>query len=105
MKTRMIFVAMLGFVVIYSPSLADELLVPDQYPTIQAAIDAAADGDVVIVADGTYTGMGNKNLDFGGREITVHSENGPQFTTIDIPKPYCAIPCSRSYGRPVVREV
>ncbi|MHC4736596.1 MAG: right-handed parallel beta-helix repeat-containing protein [Planctomycetota bacterium] len=65
------------------PALADELLVPDEYLTIQAAINAAVDSDVVIVADGTYTGTGNKNLDFGGRAITVRSENGPQFTIID----------------------
>lgn len=83
MKTRTIFVALLGFLAMYGPSLADELLVPGQYLTIQAAIDAAVDGDVVIVVDGTYTGTGNKNLDFGGRAITVRSENGPEFTTID----------------------
>ena len=83
MKMRTIFVALLGFLAMYGPALADELLVPDEYLTIQAAIDAAVDGDAIIVADGTYTGTGNKNLDFGGRAITVRSENGPESTTID----------------------
>jgi len=32
--------------------------------------------DTVLVADGTYIGEGNKNLDFGGKAITVTSENG-----------------------------
>jgi len=83
MKMRTIYVALLGFLVMYGPSLADELLVPGEYLKIQAAIDASVDGDVIIVADGTYTGTGNKNLDFGGHAITVRSENGPEFTIID----------------------
>lgn len=84
-RKKLLFAAVLafGFWALCGPALADELLVPDVYPTIQDAIDAAVDGDVVIVADGTYTGIGNKNLDFGERAITVCSENGPELTIID----------------------
>jgi hypothetical protein len=53
------------------------------YTTIQSAIDAAAEGDVVKVADGTYTGPGNRNLTFRGKAITVRSENGPGNCIID----------------------
>jgi predicted outer membrane repeat protein len=56
---------------------------PADYSTIQDAIDAAVDGDTVVVADGIYTGQGNKNIDFGGRAITVKSENGPENCIVD----------------------
>lgn len=58
-------------------------LVPDEYATIQAAINACVDGDVVIIAPGTYTGPGNRDIDFGGKAITVRSENGPANCIID----------------------
>jgi len=63
--------------------------VPSIYPTIQAAIDDASDGDTVWVADGRYTGEGNYDIDFKGKAITVRSENGPE---------NCIIDCQR-YGR------
>ena len=42
-------------------------LVPDEYATIQPAIDAAVDGDVVIVAEGIYF----ENINFKGRNIIL----------------------------------
>ncbi len=55
---------------------ADILLVPSQHATIQNAIDASSNGDLVEIANGTYTGSGNKDLDFGGKAITVRSASG-----------------------------
>jgi len=43
--------------------------VPDDYPTIQSAIDAVVDGDKVIVNPGTYY----ENIDFNGKNITIAS--------------------------------
>ncbi|MBN1764067.1 MAG: right-handed parallel beta-helix repeat-containing protein [Sedimentisphaerales bacterium] len=51
--------------------------------TIQAGIDAASGGDTVIVADGTYNGTGNRDIEFFGKAITVQSENGMNNCIID----------------------
>lgn len=60
---------------------ADTIYVPDDYSTIQGAIDAAVNGDTVIVKP---TGSPYiENIDFKGKAITVKSEQGPEVTVID----------------------
>ncbi len=54
-------------------------LCPRDYPTIQQAIDAAVDGDTILVAPGTYT----ENINFKGKAITVKSEASRKVTIID----------------------
>lgn len=55
------------------------LRVPQDRRSIQRAIEAAQDGDDVLVSPGTY----NENIDFLGKAITVHSTDGPKSTIID----------------------
>ena len=57
--------------------------VPIPYATIKAAIDASSSGDTVLISNGTYTGPGNVDLSFGGKNITVTSVNGAANTIID----------------------
>ena len=45
------------------------------YPTIQAAIDAAFDGDIIELIDGTFSGDGNRDLDYLGMAIVVCSQS------------------------------
>ena len=60
------------------PALAATIRVPAHQPTIQNGIDAAVDGDIVLVAPGTYV----ENIDFLGKAITVRSEAGADVTYI-----------------------
>ncbi|UCF16815.1 MAG: hypothetical protein JSW59_05010, partial [Phycisphaerales bacterium] len=56
---------------------------PAEVDNIQAAINDANDGDTIVVKDGTYTGDGNRDIDYKGKAITVRSENGPETCIID----------------------
>ena len=64
--------------------------VPQHYPTIQEGINAAVDGDTVLVADGIWSDYGNESLYFYGKAIVVKSQNGP----LD-----CIIDCQYEYSR------
>lgn len=69
-----------AFVFFCSAGYAQQVIhVPADQPTIQKAINAAANGDTVLVSPGTYT----ENVDFLGKAITVSSSNGPISTIID----------------------
>ena len=43
--------------------------VPADSLTIQSAINGSSDGDTVLVADGLYRGLGNRNIQLNGKAI------------------------------------
>ncbi|MBN1213789.1 MAG: right-handed parallel beta-helix repeat-containing protein [candidate division Zixibacteria bacterium] len=52
-------------------------------PTIQDAVDYAGEGDTVLLESGIYTGDGNRDIDFAGKDIVLKSISGPGSTIID----------------------
>lgn len=52
--------------------------------TIQDGLDAASSWDTVLVHPGTYSGGGNRNLNFAGKDIVLISLSGMNKTVIDM---------------------
>ena len=57
------------------------IYVPDNYATIQGAVNNAAVGDTIIVRDGTYPESVKVN-----KRLTIRSENGPANTIVESPE-------------------
>jgi predicted outer membrane repeat protein len=87
---------LLALVVCIPPAApATYTVLPDgsgDYPTIQAALDAAGGGDIVELGDGTFTGDGNRDLSFGGQAIHLRSASGDRDA--------CVIDCQGSQSAP-----
>jgi hypothetical protein len=69
---------LLALACLAAPALAGTLAVPGTYPTIQAAVDAAGEGDTVLVSPGTY----HENVVIGV-DLLLRSVGGPAVTVID----------------------
>ena len=81
LRVRLLFM-IIGLLFLGRPAAALQLgaiHVPADYPTIQAAINAAANGDTIQVAPGTYV----ENLSFLGKAIRLFSDQGSEVTVID----------------------
>ncbi|MCF7957326.1 MAG: right-handed parallel beta-helix repeat-containing protein [Phycisphaerae bacterium] len=67
--------AVLAFFMLPDMAYSAVRLVPGEFATIQGAIDASVDGDEVVLAAGVYRGVGQCDLHFNGKGITVRSTN------------------------------
>lgn len=78
---------------------ATHLILPDgsgDFPTIQAGLIAAAEGDTILLGDGTFVGDDNHNLDCLGKPLLLTSQSGdPEM---------CIIDCTAGDGDPEIPE-
>ncbi len=56
---------------------------PPPPTTLQGMIALAQNGETVLVPPGEYKGIGNKRLDFQGKDIVLKAEGGPAVTFIN----------------------
>lgn len=79
-----------------SSAVADvHTVLPDgsgDYPDIQAAVDAAAAGDIIELGDGTFTGNGNRDVLIVGKSIWIRSASGQAES--------CMIDCEGEFSFP-----
>jgi hypothetical protein len=84
MKRDLLFAALTSVLLARDLAGADLLVAPDgsgDYPTIQAAVDAATHGDTIVLADGTFTGPGNRDVEVTSA-LSFRSQSGNPATCI-----------------------
>src|SRR3984893_4717295 len=72
------FVVWMSLLAVGPAAAATVIHVPADQPTIQAGINAAKNGDTVLVSPGTYI----ENINFDGKAITLKSAGGAAATII-----------------------
>jgi parallel beta-helix repeat protein len=101
---RHICTSIVATLVLVGTSFAATINVPADYTTIQAAVDAASNGDEILVAPGTYTGTGDQVVDMLGKAITLRASGTPEQTIIDGEGARLVIACHGGEGTDTVIE-
>ncbi len=79
LKMKLLLTLVITGVLFSSVVIAETIRVPQDYITIQTAINYAADNDLILVSQGSYY----EQIDFSGKAIEVRAESGPVHTAID----------------------
>jgi len=79
----LIGIATLAFNIQLANAESTTIIVPDDNPTIQEAINVANAGDVIIVREGTYI----ENVKVNKDHLTIKSENGADGTIVQAANP------------------
>ncbi|MBX3321640.1 MAG: hypothetical protein KF757_01480 [Phycisphaeraceae bacterium] len=69
--------------VVAMAAYADTITVPQNQPTIQAAINAASDGDIIELNSNVFRGDGNRDLNFQNKSLTIRPSPGRTGVRID----------------------
>jgi len=81
---------LIGVLILPALGYSATYYVPDDYGTIQAAIDAATAGDSIVVRPGTYY----ENINLLGKYIALRSQEGAADTWIDGSRAGSVVTCS-----------
>ncbi len=68
--------------------------------SLQAAINAAVNGDEIIVAPGTYF----ETINFLGKAVWLHSSDGPEVTIIDAQQTGIVVTCDSGEGADTILD-
>ncbi|MBN2736553.1 MAG: right-handed parallel beta-helix repeat-containing protein [Spirochaetales bacterium] len=66
-----------------SLTFADTIEISPDTSTITEAVTRAAEGDIIMLLPGTYSGEGNRNIELGEKSLTIISKEGPEKTIIN----------------------
>ena len=99
---RYICTSIVATLVFVGTTVAATINVPGDYPTIQAAVNAASTGDLIAVGPGTYTSTSFQVVDMLGKAITLRSTVGAVHTIIDAEGQRRGLVCDSGEGRDTI---
>ncbi len=85
MRTTLVLLALAVSFTLLPARAATYFVKPDgtgDFSTIWAAVNAAVNGDIIELGDGTFRGLGNRDISYLGKAITIRSRSGLPFRCV-----------------------